>query len=364
MPTPSKRGLCSDKLLSKAKVVFDKKSYAYTGKPVVPGYVLKTGTTELKEGTDYKLVSIAGNTDPGTATVIFEAVSGNAAGYAGCKTAAFKISGKIELKDTAPFEYSYKDSIPFAKGGAQPAVTVKHDGATLKEGIDYTLKYAKNRAVTSGATAEIKIKGKGSYKGTVIKNFAVTKQSLSALSGNITVTDQFKAKSRLGKPSVTIMDTDGKKLKAGTDYTIGDMDTTDPANTEESGMVYIILTGKGSYSEGASVKASFRYMQTVSSDLAKVGALAIKDQTYTGGEVRLGRDDLKEILYTGPKSSPSYLVYGKDFVVEGYADNVKKGRAKVTVRGTGAFAGRKILTFKIVQKKVDYAGVPGAQQQR
>ena len=33
----------------------------------------------------------------------------------------------------------------------------------------------------------------------------------------------------------------------------------------------------------------------------------------------------KDILYTGSKSSPTCLVYGRDFEVESYADNVKKG---------------------------------------
>ena len=92
------------------------------------------------------------------------------------------------------------------------------------------------------------------------------------------------------------------------------------------------------------------------SNLAKTKAFAIKDQTYTGGTIILGGADLKEILYTGQKTTPAYLAFKKDFTVEGYSDNVKKGKAKVTLKGAGTFAGRKILTFKIVQRQVDYRG--------
>ncbi len=35
---------------------------------------------------------------------------------------------------------------------------------------------------------------------------------------------------------------------------------------------------------------------------------------------------------------------------------IKKGTAKVTSQGIGDFAGTKTITFKIVQKKVDYKG--------
>ena len=92
------------------------------------------------------------------------------------------------------------------------------------------------------------------------------------------------------------------------------------------------------------------------SNLAKTKAFAIKDQTYTGGAIILSGNDLKEVLYTGQKTTPAYLAFKTDFTVEGYSDNVKKGKAKVTLKGAGAFAGRKTLTFKIVQRQVDYRG--------
>jgi len=345
-----------DKVLSNVKVTFEKKSYEYTGKDITPKYTLKMGSTELKENVDYRRVSITGNTNPGSATVIFEALSKNSAGYVGSKTATFKISGKIELKDAEPFKYSYECTVPFAKGGAKPAVRVNYDGTVLKEGIDYTISYAKNKAVTSGATAELKIKGKGNFKGSVPKKFAIRQQSFLALSENIIVADQFTTKSNVKKPSVTITDLDGKKLKADTDYTVGDPDVSVSGNTDTKGAAKVVIKGKGAYLE-EEVTVTFRY-EDKAFDLAKAKAVKkIDDQTFTGNAVKLSNADLKGVLKTKDKNGADVeLIPGRDFTVKGYSNNTKTGTAKVTLKGTGSYAGSKTVTFKIVKKQIDYKG--------
>ena len=74
--------------------------------------------------------------------------------------------------------------------------------------------------------------------------------------------------------------------------------------------------------------------------------------------VKLSKTDLTDIVYTGSKGSENYLKPGTDFTVisSGYSNNVKKGTAKVTIRGIGAYAGTKTLSFKIEQRQVDYKG--------
>ncbi|MCR4908908.1 MAG: S8 family serine peptidase [Lachnospiraceae bacterium] len=347
-----------NKILQNAKVKFDKKSYAYTGKEIVPEYELTLGGKTLTEGTDYKRVSLCDNIDPGSATIIFEAISTNSAGFVGNKTATFKISGKIELTDSEPFTYTLADadSVPFAKGGAKPKVTVKNGSAVLKEGSDYTLSYSKNKAVTNGSqTAQVKIKGKGKYKGSVTKSFAVKQQDLSNLESSIDVADQFTTKAKLKKPSVTITDIDGKKLKANKDYTVGEPDLSAPGNTDTAGEVYITIAGKGAYT-GEVKDKRFRYMQ-VSDNLGKAKkGKSIAEQIYTGNPVKLSNGELTRIIYAGSRNAPKYLEPGKDFVIIGYTDNVKKGTAKVKLKGVGEYAGTKTLSFKIVGKKVDYKG--------
>ena len=52
------------------------------------------------------------------------------------------------------------------------------------------------------------------------------------------------------------------------------------------------------------------------------------------------------------------LVYPDGFsVTSSYKDNKRKGMAKVTLKGIGAYAGTKTLSFKIVEKNVNYKGV-------
>jgi len=346
-----------DKVLSNVKVRFDPASYPYNGKPVEPKYSLTMGTTTLTEGTDFECVSLTGNINPGTAVITFEAISGNEAGYVGSKTATFKITGKKSLTDAAIL-VTCDESAPFAKGGAKAAVTVKDrdTDATLKEGLDYTLSYAKNKAL--GTTAEVKVKGKGNYKDSVTKTFTVTKQSLKSISENIIVSDQFTTKSKLKAPKVTITDSDGKKLSSGKDYTVGDPDYSTPGNTEDSGVVYITVTGKGNYSETESVRVSFRYTKDTASNISKARTKAMANQPYTGNAVKLSKSDLTEKVYTGSRGSENYLKPGTDFEVidSTYTNNVKKGTAKVTVRGLDKYAGTKTLSFKIVQKGADYQG--------
>ncbi len=221
----------------------------------------------------------------------------------------------------------------------------------LKEGRDYTLSYAKNKAVTNGgAPAEIKITGKGSYKGTVKKTFSITQQNLKGLT--VTAADQFVSKGKVKKPKVTITDLNGKTLKANTDFKVG----TDYLVTgdDASGTVTVTVTGKGAYK--GEVKAVCRYIQGSSTNIKKVKkGKKIPDQEYTGYEVFLNSTDLAGVLYMGSKSSPKTLLPGTDFVIvpETYKNNVKKGTAKLTVKGIGSYAGTKTVSFKIVRKKVE-----------
>ncbi len=143
------------------------------------------GTTDLKKDVDFR-ETLINAVNPGTATVIIEAKPGNAAGYVESKTVTFRITGTRALMEKgADSDFKYvlegNGTVPYAKGGAKPSVLVTDKGTELTEGKDYTLSYTKNKAVTNGAkTAEVKVKGKGNYKGNVTLKFAVTRQSLKA----------------------------------------------------------------------------------------------------------------------------------------------------------------------------------------
>ena len=335
-----------DKVLSNARVTFDKKSYAYTGSAVIPGYSLILDGRTLTENVDYKRIYICNNISPGTATVIFEGKGS----YVGTKTVTFKIAGKIELTDSTDFTYTYNASVPFVKSGATTAVSVRdnRNNVALKEGTDYTVSYSKNKSITG--TPTIKIKGKGNYKGTVYRTFTITQQNILNLT--IVASDQFVKKSKLKKATITIYDKDGNKLSSGKDFIVGANGT--PVGDDNTGTVTVSITGSGNYT--GDTTATFRYLDS-SANINKAGLKnKIADQSYTGNEVKLSYADLTNVLYTGKKSSPKYLVPGTDFEIVSYSNNIKRGTAKVVLKGKGNYAGTKTLSFRIVQRKVDYTG--------
>lgn len=353
--TTAKVKIVSDNnlLMSNAKVVFDQKSYVYTGKVIIPSYKVTIGKETLVKDVDF-IETIYNGINPGTATVMIEAKPENAKGYVGSRTETFKITGKRAINDSDEITVEVSNSVPFAKGGAKAAVFIMDGDTELKEGVDYTLSYTKNRAVTNGATAEVKITGTGNYKGTVTKKFAVVKQDLSKLEGNVIITDQFTSRNRLKKPSVTITDLDGKKLAESKDYTVVKFDASDPSNTDESGTVKVTISAKESGAYKGRLETSFRYMKP-KADIGKAMIIKkIDDRTYTGYAVKLSDDDLNGVLRIGSKT----LEPGKDFIIDkgSYRNNNKTGTARVTVIGIGDFAGRKTVSFKIKARPVYFKG--------
>lgn len=348
-------------LLSGAGVEIVPGNYVYTGKPIIPAsYNLTLDGKVLNEGTDYVVKSVTNNVEPGTATIVFTAKEGNVKGYAGSRSATFRINKGRELKKGDGFTYSYNETEPYSKSGAKPAVTVRDSGTVLKEGRDFALSYSGNRALTSGKTAEITVKGKGNYKGSVKFYFAVTRQDINALADRIIVNDKVVSKKGYMDPAVTITEPDGKTLVAGRDfelipdsYTIKDK-YGNPSNTAAAGdTISVSIMGKGNYYGNTTV--SYRYINA-SQKLNNVKANSINDKAYTGKGVTLTNEDLTNILYTGNKQSPNYLVPGKDFVVAGYSNNVKTGSAKVTLKGIGDYGSLMTLRFKITAKKGEYKG--------
>lgn len=343
-------------LLSKTTVKLAQgkaKNFTYTGNelPVEADragrYILtiKSGknTVTLKEGTDYD-VTYTNNINPGTVLVTFKGKGD----YIGTRTTTFKIVKGRSLKDKE-VKVAFadgKDQAPYAKGGAKPGIKITDNGTELTLGKDYTVSYSKNRAVTSEKTAIAKVKGKGNYKDTVELYFAVTTRNINDLT--IVVNDKIRSNKADGykNPKVVITDTDGKKLKAKTDFEIADDYTAPDAN----GKVTVSIKGNGNYY--GTYQASYRYIDA-DKNIGKVQAKAkIADQTYTGKEIYINNDVLNKILFSGVTP----LIKDEDFEVVSYEKNKDKGTAKINLKGINAYGGTRTLTFKIKAKKGDYKG--------
>lgn len=361
-------------MLEKANVKID--PYTYTGEPIIPGasaikkFVI--GANPLTFNTDYEIENVYNNTEPGTATVIFRAKPGNKNDYVGTKQVTFQIKkGRILTNSRAgDFSYSYPVETEYVKSGAKPEITVKDRDVTLTEGKDYTVSYKNNKAIASSnavnksgkdAAPQIIVKGKGKYKGSVTLKFSIVKRDIGKL--DISADDLFITKTvyvngNYKKTKITILNTDGKKL-GSKDYAIdGEPEITGDGETGVTVSVNVIGTGDH-YTGGNTV--SFRLMNA-DSDISKASLnRSIVPQEYTGREVKLSRNDVKELLYTGKRNDPQYLHYKDgdhpdDFEIVSYINNINKGTATVIVRGVGRFAGTKTIKFKIKQKKAEYQG--------
>lgn len=349
--------------LSKATVTKPVSGMTFTGKEITQtGYELRYGVTKTFEGTplvegrDYT-VSYANNINAGRgATIIYTGIGI----YSGSVKKTYTIS-PVELKvagEKNPDIDMYKDHlVTYTKGGAKPRIKLvySHDENiyTLVPGKDYTLKYTGNNAVSAaGKNATVTIVGKGNFKGSLIRTFKVVSSDLAYT--DMTATDVvYTGKAGKWKPSITLWDTNGKKLSAGSDYdkknivytykkdgedVVATASTILDAGTE----VTATVTGKGNYTGTKS--ATFR---VVGANIAKA-SVKISDRLYTGRKVTITKEDIAYI-----RMGKEDLVYGDDYLIEpdSYVNNVNTGTAKVTIKGIGNYGGTKVVTFRIVKRK-------------
>ncbi|MBR5128170.1 MAG: leucine-rich repeat protein, partial [Roseburia sp.] len=337
-------------------------------------YTIGTGedaeTIPLYEGEDYT-VSYKNNQKSGTATIIFTGING----YTGTLKKSYKITpfdietGRVNITDIG--------ELAFTKNGTTPKPIVSYDDGSgedavvLVEGKDYTLKYANNKAITKETDTKlptVTITGKGSFKGSLTQTFQIVSSDLSDESIKMTATDiTYQEKAGLCKPTITLIDSNGKKLAAGTDYerTITytyarDVEVTQLVNKQK---VYvtrlegepvdkldIIPVGTEIRAEVAGMKnytgtksVIFRY---IAGSIAKA-SIKVNNQAYTGKPVEPTKADITVKIGKDTLAKTDYEIVG-------YSNNEKKGTAKITIRGIGDYSGEKTVTFKITTKTLNY----------
>ena len=376
----------------RVRVSLQKKVKGKDGKMVTQTTYLWEYDDYYKEG-DYK-VSYLKNVDAGTATVVITGVGG----YTGTVKKTFKITQAdlaaegTEAKIAASGAQSAYGSnasagsntsgaikVAFAKNGAKPAIVVTAKMAngntvTLKEGKDYTVTYANNKAVSEGKNLTekklplITVKGKGNFKGSIKQTFTITNKSLADKVNPITVTvadvpaNKNKGKF-VSKPVVT--DETGTKLKEKTDYTLTyslvteggavELDTKTGIVNEPGSTVRITITGAGNYrGEGSVLTADYRITEF---DFKKVTVKVVpKTLPYTTKPVTLTEEDLILTMKVGTGRQAvveelKLITDGDDtkdgYKIIGYKNNVNKGTAQVTLQGCGKYGGTKTVKFYI-----------------
>ena len=319
-------------------------TYEYTGEPQALGsdFSIKYSEELLEEGKDYTVESYSNNINAGTATAVLKGLNN----YIGTRKVTFKITPADASGRVITVEDAY-----YTKGGSKPKVTVEG----LVEGTDYTVKYANNKAVTTPNTSKlptVTVTFKGSYKGTVTRDFYIDPKPLNQVT--ITSKDKvYSAKANAWKSVPVLKDTDGKALKAGTDYDKNIIYTTAegeelPAVVEAGTVIKVTVTGKGNYTGTAST--TYRILET-GKDISKM-TFKIANQEYTGSPVMIDEGDITSIKL-GKKEQN--LVLGRDYEIVSYTNNINKGTAKATFQGIGEYGGTKTVSFKVGQRSLtDY----------
>ncbi len=340
------------------------KSYDWTGEEIRPEIRLSgiDGFTEE----DYE-ISYLDNIEPGTATLI---ISGRRA-YTGCKKTTFRINGiPVEGEDFCVMD---TDAVPldekgeamavlYEKKGAAPPVRLYYKGTKLLPGRDYTLEYKNNNKAAdwdSKNAPTILVKGKGRYAGTRTLHYSITLRPFGPYIRVFAADLRESAEPGHFTQKIRVSDTDGSKLTEGQDYsapkyylkTENGIRSLLPGDRPVAGdVVYAAITGMGGYRKDT-VYCSFRIIKK-KQDISKA-SFKIADQNYKYGlPVYVS---YAEAFTKAAGSDKKALVYGKDFeVVPGsYVGNTASGTAKVTIRGLGDYGGKKVVSFRILKKRVE-----------
>lgn len=357
-------------------------NYSYTGNEIKPEMTLtytykenglkKTDT--LVEGKDYELV-YTNNINPGNKATITIIGRGK---YTGTVKKTFKISGyNISTDEKELFEIVSADSLScnYSKGGARIKPVVRFDGITLTEGTDYTLSYKNNSKPSNPEDIKkplVTVKGKGILTGSVSCEYEIIKGQLEDVSVStldIVVPDGKEKKGNY-KPSLTVTDTDNKKLSIAKDYAVSyfrndeeePLTATDQVKAGDKVTVKISPGSNGYYEGEKSVTVN---VVAANNNISKIASFVLAPQNFTGHAIEFKvpagqpSEEYWRSVFTSSfiktAAGNTDLVYGEDFeIVPGsYAKNISAGTASVTVRGIGDYCGTKTVKFQI--KKVNLA---------
>ncbi|MCR5450426.1 MAG: Ig-like domain-containing protein [Solobacterium sp.] len=324
-------------------------TYMYNGKPqtLQDGFGLTYNGIDL-EPEDFVILedTYTNNVNAGTASVQVE----GRRGFTGKRTVKFTIlpnSEVITLDDI-----TYEEEVPYAKGGAKAQIRVYDEElGLLAEGRDYTVTYT---GITRIGTGSATVKFKGNYKGTdsQVLYYDILLKDISET--EVTVKDVvYSSTAGKYKSTPSLKDTDKKALKAGTDYLksyVYELDNEDGTYTllgakdkvPAGSKIRVTVTGRNNYTGTA-----YGYYRVISkgADISKA-VFTVTSRQYTGEAVTLDGSSFTKALI----NKTTDLVYGVDYEIVSYANNIKKGTASATLHGINNYGGYKTVKFKITEK--------------
>lgn len=302
------------------------------GRPAQPNPEVIRGGVKLKLNKDYVIVAQTGKyTTPGIYEIEVKATSsGN---YTGSRKAEFIVASadqilmsKVKIKKIPSQKYGEK---------IEPKVTVTYKGATLTEGIDYTVRYSNNTA--AGQTATVTITGtKVKYVGDKTASFKITGTALKAKNVQLSNATSLVYTGKEQRPAVTV-----SGLQQGTDYSV------EYQNNINAGTASVIVKGMKGYT--GTVKKSF-----------KIAAFDIKENA--SGKFQYASNITAPYAKNGSRLTDAVLkasyngvglVEGIDYTLS-YKNNKKVGAtAAVVIKGKGNYKGSVTTTFKVGRQQLE-----------
>ncbi len=279
----------------------------YTGEEIQPEVTVTLGDYVLEEGTDYKVTGYSDNVDIGEADIALEGF-GNFTGKTHVRFEIVPIDlGSGTLQAIEDQTYTGEE--------IRPEVTVRLDGKTLEKDTDYEVVYENN---VNAGTADVTVKGKGNYSGSLAGTFAIAPCGISESECTVgAVEDQTYTGAQI-RPAVEVF-WNGKKLLQDTDYTIMYDDNINAGTVNGS------IAGTGNYS-GTIGTVVFVILPA---DLSDCTLEPISEQVFTGSAIE-------------PQITVRFgnltLTKDVDFLAA-YENNVAEGTATVVLSGTGNYTG-------------------------
>jgi hypothetical protein len=322
-------------------VVLSETSFVYDGtrlKPEIRVYSGKKGEGEYI-GTDFYSISYSSDCiKAGTVTVT---VTGKASkGYTGKLTAKYSIK-PLPVADAISegmISITTPSAVTYIKGGVSPVPLVTFtDGSgkewTLKQDLDYSVKYANNKSAEGTKEPSLTITGKGNFTGkSEAIPFAIEKRNISSLAvscRDVAANSKKKGSYYYSKPVIT--DVNGKALKEKTDYTVTYTKASGSAIGKnevisEGTILKAVITATGKNYSGTTT-VIYKVKKELK-DIAKASVSKIANRMYTGKPVEVDSNDsdFKLTFTTGSGSTRivKNLEEGRDFVITGYYNNIKK----------------------------------------
>ena len=299
-----------------ASVDLTTKGWGYPGTEIV----IKSDVPVTYTSSNSTGLSISGKTmtakNAGTYTVTANA-SYNGTNYS--KTFSVTVK-KRSLKNSSVTASLDQTSYTYDGTAKTPTATVKYGSTVLKQNTDYTLSYSAN---INAGNVTVTVTGKGNYEESITRTFRIDPKDISKLT--VSQPSDLTYSGAQLKPAVTVQD-GTKVLTSGTDYTVA------YGANKNVGEGTVTVNCTGNYT--GKIVLTFGIQPKDISELDITEPYSMK---YTGGELT-------------PDAVIKYgsitLVNGTDYELD-YEDNISVGRASVTAKGKGNYAGEALFGFTI-----------------